>query len=199
MENDRKKITEQNLIRCAKEEFLQKGYAKANLRDICRRAGVTTGAFYFSFASKEALLDAILAPTIAGYTALMSAMAQREIENPETAEQNEQEIVTYLCSHRQECELLLEKCAGSKYEAFREQLLANMQDAFGCYYEKYLGFSPDPELVRIMAGMRFHGYIELIRGDNTMDECLRLARAIGIHADAGTAAMIEYLKNNAHQ
>ena len=50
METDRKKITEENLIRCGREEFLEKGYAGANLRDICKRAGVTTGAFFiFSF------------------------------------------------------------------------------------------------------------------------------------------------------
>lgn len=42
METDRKKITEENLIRCGREEFLEKGYAGANLRDICKRAGVTT-------------------------------------------------------------------------------------------------------------------------------------------------------------
>jgi AcrR family transcriptional regulator len=45
METDRKKITEENLIRCGREEFLEKGYAGANLRNICKRAGVTTGAF----------------------------------------------------------------------------------------------------------------------------------------------------------
>ena len=55
MEMDRKRITEENLIRCGREEFLEKGYTKANLRDICRKAGVTTGAFYFSFENKEAL------------------------------------------------------------------------------------------------------------------------------------------------
>jgi AcrR family transcriptional regulator len=45
METDRKKITEENLIRCGREEFLEKGYAGANLRNICKRAGVTTGLF----------------------------------------------------------------------------------------------------------------------------------------------------------
>lgn len=40
-----KKITEENLIRCGREEFLEKGYAGANLRNICKRAGVTTGLF----------------------------------------------------------------------------------------------------------------------------------------------------------
>lgn len=66
MEEDRKKLTEKKLLSCGKREFLEKGYAKANLRSICEASGVTTGAFYFSFATKEALLRAILDPFIAG-------------------------------------------------------------------------------------------------------------------------------------
>lgn len=47
MEDERRKQTEQKLIRFGKEEFLKKGYAKASLREICKAAGVTTGAFIF--------------------------------------------------------------------------------------------------------------------------------------------------------
>ena len=35
MEEDRKKLTEKKLLSCGKREFLEKGYAKANLRSIC--------------------------------------------------------------------------------------------------------------------------------------------------------------------
>lgn len=135
METDRKKITEENLIRCGREEFLEKGYAGANLRDICKRAGVTTGAFYFSFENKEALLGAILDPLIAEYQKMMYEITKREQEHPETAEQNEREIMEYICAHRQEYELLLEKCSGSKYEAFRDEVFSNMQTVFQDYYD----------------------------------------------------------------
>ena len=86
IETDRKKITEENLIRCGREEFLEKGYAGANLRDICRRARVTTGAFYFSFENKEALLGAILDPVVAEYRTMMYEIAKREQEHPRRCE-----------------------------------------------------------------------------------------------------------------
>ena len=35
----------------------QRGFARVTIRDICQAAGVTTGAFYHHFASKEALLN----------------------------------------------------------------------------------------------------------------------------------------------
>ena len=80
MEEDRKKLTEKKLLSCGKREFLEKGYAKANLRSICEASGVTTGAFYFSFASKEALLRAILDPFIADSRELLSGLARMEEE-----------------------------------------------------------------------------------------------------------------------
>ena len=72
-----KRITEENLIRCGREEFLEKGYAEAN----------------------------------------------------------ERQIMEYICAHRQEYELLLEKCSGSKYEAFRDEVFSNMQTVFQDYYD----------------------------------------------------------------
>lgn len=40
----------------AKKEFLEKGFRSASLRNIVKSAGVTTGAFYGYYSSKEELL-----------------------------------------------------------------------------------------------------------------------------------------------
>ena len=37
--------------------MLQHGYEEVSIRDICREAGVTTGAFYHHFSSKEQMLE----------------------------------------------------------------------------------------------------------------------------------------------
>ena len=110
MNDERRKQTEQKLIESGKAEFLEKGYAKANLRDICKVAGVTTGAFYFSFENKEALLSAILAPVIADYERMCSAFAKREEDDPGTADDNERQIMEYLSAHRAD--------AGGIYQLF---------------------------------------------------------------------------------
>ena len=47
--------TRQRLLRCAKAEFLSRGFEHASLRRICGAAGVTTGAVYFFFQNKEDL------------------------------------------------------------------------------------------------------------------------------------------------
>lgn len=52
------------IIRTAKEEFLKNGFLNASLETICKNAGVTTGALYNRYRNKEALFDAIVAPTL---------------------------------------------------------------------------------------------------------------------------------------
>ena len=193
MNDERRKQTEQKLIESGKAEFLKKGYAKANLRDICNAAGVTTGAFYFSFKNKEALLTAILGPVIADYERMCSVLAKREEDDPDTADDNERRMMEYLSAHRSEAIILMEKCTGSCYEGFKKQIDMQMQAAFTSYFSKFMGHSPDAELIRILVSMRLQGYMELIKGDYTVEERLTLAKEIGIHADAGTEALIKYL------
>lgn len=48
------------ILSAAKTEFLEKGFKSASLRNIVKDAGVTTGAFYGYFASKEELFDALV-------------------------------------------------------------------------------------------------------------------------------------------
>lgn len=51
--------TLQNILDAGKKEFLEKGFRAASLRNIVREAGVTTGAFYGYFKSKEELFRAL--------------------------------------------------------------------------------------------------------------------------------------------
>ena len=87
----------------------------------------------------------------------------------------------------------MEKCGGSRYEGFREQIMLQMQVAFTSYFEKFMGSRPDPELIRILVSMRLQGYMELIKGEYSVEERVRFAHEIGIYADAGTRALIQYL------
>ena len=53
-------ITLQKILEAAKREFLEKGFKSASLRSIVKTAGVTTGAFYGYYASKEDLFEALV-------------------------------------------------------------------------------------------------------------------------------------------
>ena len=54
--------TLEKIKQAAMEEFSDKGFLGASLRQIVKKAGVTTGAFYGYFSSKEALFASIVEP-----------------------------------------------------------------------------------------------------------------------------------------
>ena len=58
--SESERTTLDNILTAAYQEFLCKGFQGASLRNIVRRAGVTTGAFYGYFKSKEELFDALV-------------------------------------------------------------------------------------------------------------------------------------------
>ena len=63
MSNPDKSI-DPRILASAREEFLSKPYEQVSLREICQKAGVTTGAFYNRYKNKEELFDALVAPTL---------------------------------------------------------------------------------------------------------------------------------------
>ena len=58
------KSIDPRILQSAREEFLSKPYEQVSLREICQKAGVTTGAFYNRYKNKEELFDALVAPTL---------------------------------------------------------------------------------------------------------------------------------------
>ena len=54
--------TERNILQAALTLMRERGFDKVSIRDICKQAGITTGAFYHHFPSKESLLNKGFAP-----------------------------------------------------------------------------------------------------------------------------------------
>ena len=52
-------VTE-NILKCAKEEFLANGYENASLRNIAEKAGTTKSSLLYRYSDKEALYHSIV-------------------------------------------------------------------------------------------------------------------------------------------
>ena len=74
------KETERRILNAALDLMRDRGFDKVSIRDICKEAGITTGAFYHHFSSKEALLESGFAP-LDDYMA--GALAGPEEEPPD--------------------------------------------------------------------------------------------------------------------
>ena len=80
--------TLERIQQAAMEEFTEKGFQGASLRQIVKQAGVTTGAFYGYFSSKEALFASIVEPHAA---ALMGRFMEAQTSFAELPEQEQPE------------------------------------------------------------------------------------------------------------
>ena len=47
--------THEKILESGKQLFLKNGYERTNLRELCKGAGITTGAYYRHFEDKAAL------------------------------------------------------------------------------------------------------------------------------------------------
>lgn len=191
-----KKITTEKIKQAAIEEFLDKGYTGASLRTICSRAGVTTGAMYFCFSNKEALLQAILEPLIAQYEELLTEYMQIEMEHPERAEELDVRMMEFILAHRKETILVMEKAQGSCYENFRSKIEILMEQSFRTYFERNLNSKVDNNLIKILAKIRLDSCLEIIKGNYEMEYSLNLTEKIGIYANGGTEKLIKKLKES---
>ena len=119
--------TEKNILNTARKHFLKDGLTGASLRNIVKDAGLTTGAFYKYYPTKEALFDALTDP----YIEHIYQIYDRVVEDFEKLSAKEQtsnmsdtsgdgmdQMIDYIYEHYDNFRLLL-KCGDSgKFETF---------------------------------------------------------------------------------
>lgn len=132
--------TKNNLLASAKTEFLEKGYMQASLRNICKNAGVTTGALYFFFEDKEDLFASLVEEPLNG---LYTTMKEHYLDEKEQADSGEvlmhdisqdieiaRQVIGYMYRYHDEFELLLEKSQGSRFENFVDRFVEISEEHF---------------------------------------------------------------------
>ena len=189
-----KEETIEKIKQAALEEFYTNGYAKASLRTICNRAGVTTGAMYFSFENKEALFRAILQPLVESYEKMLARCMQMELEDLSEGADVDVLLMQFILKHKKEVIVIMEKAQGSCYEGFRNRIEQMMQQSFQTYYQSRLGTPPDMRLIKILAKQRLDSCLEIVKEDYDMEYSLYLVKQVGIYAEGGTDRLIESLR-----
>ena len=101
------------LIQAAKEEFMKKGYNKASLRNICSKAGMTTGALYFFFENKENLYEEITGSA----KNELKQLIKKHIADDKEAMKSITDISEMLVDHSDEADMFIE-CIYRNYDSF---------------------------------------------------------------------------------
>ena len=119
--------TQRNILLTAKRHFLSDGLTGASLRNIVKDAGLTTGAFYKYYPTKEALFDALTDPYLEHiyeiYDQVVSEFEKLSADDQtknmaSISDEGMEQMLDYVYDHYDNYKLLL-KCGDSgKYEDF---------------------------------------------------------------------------------
>ena len=136
--------THENILISARAQIMEKGLADASIRKICTDAGVTNGAFYSHFSSKEDLFCSIVKPSIEGLSDIYDDETESflEINGPEDvikafrdAYKSLDKLIGYVCDHREDFVLILEAGRGTAFENFQDGLIESEVESMKSFFE----------------------------------------------------------------
>ena len=133
------------ILESARTEFLSLGFKEASLKNICMKAGVTTGALYKRYSGKDELFEAVVKQTMEDLEAVVaeknkiavSQLTDRELV--EAWQMDEAQMMwwlAFLYERYDDFVLLLRASSGSSYQDFANNWVEQMNEATYSYYEE---------------------------------------------------------------
>ena len=180
---EKKNDTLKQIYRAAMDEFLEKGFADASLRQIVKNAGVTTGAFYGYYSSKEALFTALVEPHAVAVMGIFMRAQTAFSELPEAEQPSHvgvessdciKEMLDYVYQNLEPFKLLVCKAQGTGYEDFIHNMVEIEVEATRRFMDvlRRQGREVpdlDDQLCHIIASGMFHGMFEVVVHDMPYD------------------------------
>lgn len=197
--------TKEKFLDEGKKEFLIKGYKEASLRQICKKMGLTLGAFYGCFSSKEDLFDAIVSKPakelldyyIDCHKKYTEQDPRAQLDHIGDISSNElKTIVDHMYRHYDEFKLIFCRASGTKYEFYLEQFIdvevaatrqfLDLMEANGL-----LKAEIDEQLSHNLSSMLFKGLIEIFEHDMSYEQAVKYAHKLGLFYTAGWMKLFE--------
>ena len=161
------------LIEVAKKEFLTKGYNKASLREICAKAGVTTGALYFFFENKADLFAAIVDEPLRGLKQLVTDHFREdreylaEVDSLENIDMDHSEIsdrlAEYIYRYYDSFLLVLTAAENTVYEHCVDDYVKLMEDMVPYMMADMTDHSYDAYMSHWMAHITIDAFTQVIK------------------------------------
>lgn len=125
------------LLESARKQFREKGFLGAQLLDICKDVGITTGAIYKRYKGKEELFEAVVKDTVESMNNILEeakTVDPNKLSDAELigvwvdTENNTKLWNRRLMDMKDGLELLLKCSEGTKYSRYQEYWLDKMSD-----------------------------------------------------------------------
>lgn len=191
--------TLERIHQAARAEFREKGFPSASLRSIVKSLGMTTGAFYGYYPSKEALYEALVGPHY-NYLIRRFRQAQSEFAHLPHHRQPDElgsfsggcmfDMLHYAYAHLEECQLLLTASEGTRFAGLVDEMV-EIEVTATHDYMAVLGElgrpAPrlDPRLEHILITGMFRTFFELILHTMPLEEAENYLRQMRAFYTAG--------------
>lgn len=183
----------------AKAAFMEYGFKSASLRQIVKTAGVTLGAFYGYYNSKEDLFEALVGEQ---YDYMLTRYRKAhddfvkipEVEQPEHMSEISGDFMTemllYAYEHLDEFKLILCRSEGTRFSGMTDEMVEIEVKATHEYQEvlKKLGRpSPeiDPQLEHILITGMFGTFMELLIHEMPLEQAINYLKEMRAFYTAG--------------
>ena len=199
----------ENVLDCAKKEFLAKGYIDASLRTIAQEAGTSTGSIYTRFGDKEGLFRAIVAPAADGLKEMFLHFQETfhafdaEVQRNDMGQYSEsgmEQILDFIYDHFDDFRLLLDASYGTLYQNFVDELV----DIEVEYTYKFLQVLESEiltagqmthDFIHIVVTCYVSGMFEVVRHGMSREDAQRYAGMLGRYHRAGFCTILGFPTN----
>lgn len=193
----------ERLLECAEQEFLEKGYTEASLRNIAANADTSTNSIYVRFKNKEGLFTAIVEPVV---NKLMETFINvqetfhgldKETQSRQMGQYAEGEMdkmLDYMYDNLNAFRLLLDASYGTRFHNFVDELV-RIEVEYTYKYMEVVGRPAGVEdamaenLLHIVTTSYFEGMFEVIRHGMGREEAKRYMRLLGKYHHTGFSAI----------
>lgn len=127
-----KDSTIKKILQSATHEFTEHGFEQASVRTIAKNAGVTSGAIYKHFKSKEDIFKAIVCPILDHLYKRNRELTNQAIEEiklnglecfEKKSNKSNEELLGFICKNAHVFNLLFNCSQGTEFESIRHDLV----------------------------------------------------------------------------
>lgn len=191
--------THENLLVCAKKHFLIYGFEKASIREICKDAHVTNGAFYNHFEDKEALFGELVEPVVQAIKKMYSDSVVRHYKLSKTdelkqlwklSEETLCQIIEYVYEHFDVFKLLLMQSTGTKYSSFLDDVVrSEVQETQNLLVEMkergiYVNYLED-NVWHMLVHSYYSSIAEIVLHNYPKDDAIKYAHTLAVFFSSG--------------
>ena len=164
-----KENVKEKIYQAAIEEFYKKGFLKAKMQDIAKKAGISTGLTYSYYNNKEDLFASIVEPI---YKEILQPLENEkgrdsEIGDPVNLFEQESAFILQLLRQKREVFLILiDHSKGTKFEKAKDQIINVIKEHIKRQLSPKVNsqiFKIDEAFYHILANNFIEGLLEIAR------------------------------------